>query len=106
MSEIPLRNFRRSRQARVGYTALPEDEDTSGDSQANENMPITTRAAAAATSALHTQNVVMRDHYEDDSEEATLLGEEHRRHERVEDIHTETASQVRMSHFAHCPHLI
>ena len=36
----------------------------------------------------------MRDHYEDDSEEATLLGGEQRRHEREEDLHAETASQV------------
>lgn len=94
MSEIPLRSFQRSRQARAGYTALPEDEHASGDSQASGNMPIATRAAAAAATARHAQTATMRDHYEDDTEEATLLGGEHRLHERDEDVHAETASQV------------
>ncbi|KIP06661.1 hypothetical protein PHLGIDRAFT_106736 [Phlebiopsis gigantea 11061_1 CR5-6] len=35
----------------------------------------------------------MVDHYEEDSEEATLLGDEHRQHEREADLHAETASQ-------------
>ena len=100
MSDIPLRNFRRTRQSRTGYTALPEDEHTSADSQTDRDMPLAARAAAAAatTSARNAHHkAVMRDQYEDDSEEATLLGgEEHRGHDREEDLHAETASQVRV----------
>ena len=99
MSEIPLRNFRRSRQARAGYTALPEEEHSSSNSQ---DMPITTRAAAAAatTSARNAHKAVIRDQYEDDSEEATLLGgEEHQTQEMDHDLHAETASQVRVPRY-------
>lgn len=96
MSEIPLRSFRRSRQTRAGYTALPEDEHTSSDSQPNGDMPFAGRAAAAASSARNAQKAVMRDRYEDDSEEATLLGDEHRQHETEEDLRVETASHVRV----------
>ena len=46
MSDIPLRNFRRTRQSRTGYTALPEDEHTSADSQTDRDMPLAARAAA------------------------------------------------------------
>ena len=57
-------------------------------------MPFTARAAAVAATSRHTPGDVMTDHYEDDSEEATLLGDEHRQHERQADLHAETASQV------------
>ena len=59
-------------------------------------MPIAGRAAAIAATSRHTSSAIMGDRYEDDSEEATLLGEEHRHHEREEDLHPETRSQVRM----------
>ena len=52
--------------------------------------------AAAASSARNAQKAVMRDRYEDDSEEATLLGDEHRQHETEEDLRVETASHVRV----------
>jgi hypothetical protein len=96
MSDIPLHNFRRSRQSRTGYTALPEEEYTSGCNQVDGDMPSATRAAAAATtSARNVHKALMRDHYEDDSEEATLLGgDEQRALEQEENLHAEISSQV------------
>lgn len=93
MSEIPLRSFRRARKNRDGYSPLPEDEEAAGDEQPDGTMPFSTRAAVAASSARNAQRGRRRDHYEDDSEEATLLGEEQR--ELHDDVHVETASQVR-----------
>ena len=86
MSEIPLHAFGRSRKNRAGYTALPEDEHSSGSSQANGTMPSAVRTAAAATARAARQGRQTAHYQDDPDEEATLLGDVSHDHEDAEEV--------------------